>query len=162
MNSFSFEGDGCNLWYFGLGQETQANYHCLGGLLWLHSGNQNTACLLLRPTNSPLLVQPGQSDSSCAEGLIMPAKQIASEQPLVEIARADGDICHVNLQSGHQQESHAGHTYNLDRCSIGARDILSCLLFHGQPWASTHFFVSRVMATPVSTIKRPLVASPLG
>ena len=52
----------------------------------------NTSCLLLQPTNSPLLVWPGQTDSSGAERLIMPAKQITSEQPLVEIAQANGDI----------------------------------------------------------------------
>ena len=63
----------------------------------------------------------------------MPTKQITSEQPLVEVALANGDICHVNLQSVSQQESHAGHTYNLDRCSIGARDVLGRLLLHGQP-----------------------------
>ena len=63
----------------------------------------------------------------------MPEKQIASEQPLVEITQADGDICHNNLQSGCQKENHAGHNYDLDHCSIGARDILGCLFLHGQP-----------------------------
>ena len=32
----------------------------------------------------------------------------------------------------------------------------------GSPWASAHFLVSKVMAALVSTIRRPLVASPLG
>ena len=32
----------------------------------------------------------------------------------------------------------------------------------GSPWASAYFLVSRVMAMPVLTIRRPLVASPLG
>ena len=31
-----------------------------------------------------------------------------------------------------------------------------------KPWASAYFFVSKVMATPMSTIMRPLAASPLG
>ena len=34
--------------------------------------------------------------------------------------------------------------------------------FTVRPWISAYFFVSRVMATPVSTIMRPLVVSPLG
>ena len=63
----------------------------------------------------------------------MPTKQITSEQPLVEVAQANGNICHINLQGGHQQKSHAGHTYNLDHCAIGTRDVLGCLLLHGQP-----------------------------
>ena len=62
----------------------------------------------------------------------MPAKQITSKQPLLEVARTNGTICHINFQGGHQQESHAGHTYNLNRCAIGARDILGCLLLYGQ------------------------------
>ena len=32
----------------------------------------------------------------------------------------------------------------------------------GSPWASIYFLVSKVMAAPVSTIRRPLVALPLG
>ena len=34
--------------------------------------------------------------------------------------------------------------------------------FTVRPWASAYFFVSRVMAVPMLTIMRPLVASPLG
>ena len=63
----------------------------------------------------------------------MPTKQIASEQPLVEVAQANGDICHINLQSRHQQESHAGCTYDFDCGSIGTQDILCHLFLHCQP-----------------------------
>ena len=110
----------------------RANYHRLGGLLWLHLGDSNTAHLLLWPTNGTLLVQFGQNDSGGTKCLIMPTKQITSEQPLVEVTRANGNICNVNLQGGCQQKNHAGHTYNLDHCTIGAQDILSRLFLHGQ------------------------------
>ena len=63
----------------------------------------------------------------------MPTKQITSEQPLVEVTQANGDICYVNLQSGRQQKSHAGHTYDLDHSAIGAQDVLGRLLLQGQP-----------------------------
>ena len=63
----------------------------------------------------------------------MPTKQIASKQALVEVAQANGNICYINLQRGHQQESHAGHTYDIDHCSVDARDVLGRLLLHGQP-----------------------------
>ena len=63
----------------------------------------------------------------------MPTKQITSQQPLVEVAQANGDICHINLQCGRQQKSHASHTYDLDHCAVGTQDVLSCLLLHGQP-----------------------------
>ena len=92
----------------------------------------------------------------------MPAQQIASKQTLVEVPRANSNIGHIHLQSGSQLEGHAGRTYNLDRSSIGARDILGRLFLTGSLWASAHFLVSKVMAAPVSTIRRPLVASPLG
>ena len=39
---------------------------------------------------------------------------------------------------------------------------LAAFSFTVRLWASAHFFVSRVMATPVLTIMRPLVASSLG
>ena len=97
------------------------------------SGRPQHICLLLGPTNSPLLVRPGQTDSGGTKRLIVPTKQIASKQALVEIARANSDIGHINLQSGSQQESHASRTYDLDHSSIGARDILGRLLSHGQP-----------------------------
>ena len=63
----------------------------------------------------------------------MPTQQIAFEQALVEISRANSNIGHINLQSGSQLEDHASRTYNLDRSSVGARDILSRLLSDGQP-----------------------------
>ena len=63
----------------------------------------------------------------------MPAQQIASEQALVEVPRANSDIGHIYFQSGSQLEGHASHTYDFDRSSIGARDILSRLLSYGQP-----------------------------
>ena len=63
----------------------------------------------------------------------MPAQQIASEQDLVEIPQTNSDIGHIHLQSGSQLKGHAGHTYYLDRSSVGTRDILSCLFLNGQP-----------------------------
>ena len=55
-----------------------------------------------RATNSPLLVQPGQTDSGGAERLVMPTKKITSKQAFIEIVRANSDIGHINLQSGRQ------------------------------------------------------------
>ena len=63
----------------------------------------------------------------------MPTQQIASKQALVEISQANSNIGHINLQSGSQLEGHASRTYNLDRNSVGARDILCRLFSHGQP-----------------------------
>ena len=62
----------------------------------------------------------------------MPTKQTTSEQPLVEVTQANGDICHVNLQGGCQKKSHAGCTYDLDCCAVGTQDVLGRLLIHGQ------------------------------
>ena len=39
---------------------------------------------------------------------------------------------------------------------------LAAFSYMVKSWASTHFFVSKVMAAPMSIIMRPLVASPLG
>ena len=63
----------------------------------------------------------------------MPAQQIASEQTLVKVPRTNSDIRHVHLQGGSQLKGHAGHTYYLDRSSVGARDILGRLFLNGQP-----------------------------
>ena len=63
----------------------------------------------------------------------MPAKQIASQQALVEVSRENGDIGHIYLQGGRQQESHTGRTYDFDCSSVGAQDVLGLLLSHGQP-----------------------------
>ena len=63
----------------------------------------------------------------------MPAQQIASKQALVEVSRANSNIGHIHLQSGSQLEGHAGCTYNLDRSSVGTRDILGRFFSHGQP-----------------------------
>ena len=63
----------------------------------------------------------------------MPAQQIASEQTLVEIPRANSNIRHIHLQSGSRLEGHAGRTYNLNRSFVGTRDILGRLFSHGQP-----------------------------
>ena len=63
----------------------------------------------------------------------MPTKQITSEQPLVEVALANGDVCHDNLLGGRQQKSNAGHTYDLDCCAVGTQDVLGRLILHGQP-----------------------------
>ena len=79
MNPFSFESSGHDLQRFWLRWDTQANYHHLGELLQLYLGDYNIAHLLLWPTNSSLLVQPGQSDSGGTEHLVMPTKQITSE-----------------------------------------------------------------------------------
>ena len=92
----------------------------------------------------------------------MPAQQITSEQALVEVSRANSDIEHIYLQSGSQLEGHASRTYDLDRSSIAPEIYSAAFSLTGYPWASAHFLVSRVMAAPVSTIRRPLVALPLG
>ena len=63
----------------------------------------------------------------------MPAQQIASEQTLVKVPRTNSDIRHIHLQGGSQLKGHAGHTYYLDRSSVGARDILGRLFLNGQP-----------------------------
>ena len=63
----------------------------------------------------------------------MPVQQIASKQALVEISRANSNIGHINLQSGSQLEGHASRTYDFDRSSVGAQDILGRLLSHRQP-----------------------------
>ena len=102
-------------------------------MLRLYPGDRNTSCLFLGPANSPLLVQPGQTNSGGAERLDMPAQQIASQQALVEIPRANSDIGHINLQSGSQLEGHTSHTYDFDRCSVGTQDILGRFFSHGQP-----------------------------
>ena len=50
----SFKGNGCDLWGFEIRwgrQDMGANHHCCGRFLWFHTGNHNTAHLVLWPAN---------------------------------------------------------------------------------------------------------------
>ena len=87
--------------------------------------------LLILFSGGTWLVWPGQSDCGCTKGLIVLAKQITSEQSLVEVVQANSDIYHIQLQSGCQQRGHAGHTHNLTRYTVGALDVLGHLLLYG-------------------------------
>ena len=55
-----------------------------------------------------MLIQPQQGDVSHTEGFILPSQQITSQQALVKVAQANGDISYVQLQSRHQQRDYAG------------------------------------------------------
>ena len=87
-NLLSLEGGKCNLWRHGIKwgkRDAGANHHHCGQLLQLYIGNDYAAHLLLQPTNSGMLIQPGQGDGSHTEGLITPTQQIKSQQALTKV-----------------------------------------------------------------------------
>ena len=98
MNPFSFEGGGCDLWWLRLSVGCMSQLSLPQRAIAAPFGQpQHSPPSSMQPANGTWLVQPGQSDCGCAEGLIVPTKQITSEQSLVEVAQANGNICHIQL-----------------------------------------------------------------